>query len=313
MGGTRPEEFSKDQIDDARRVNILELIGRDYPMVKDGAHWWRCDPKHVGPGKSLTCNTQSNLFTWWSENQKGGDTLRWMMKYAREAPMTFPDAMRFLLAWTGSAVTAPTVKPAQSPKPKTILPSLVEFYHDCLDATGYEWWNKRGVPDAYIDDLKLGATRHAYTIPVRNVFTRHRTIANIKYRNAGTGFPRYWQEEAHGVQLYVPHMEVLRYPYLCWAGGEIKSMVLSINGIMCASSTGGIDTWMPEWGVFLQGKTVMLLPDPGEEEQAERLIEKMLHDVSASVFRVVHLPYDPDDCLTTHGMSASTLRRLIGL
>ena len=313
MGGTRPEEFSQDQIDDAKRVSILELIGRDYPMVKDGTHWWRCDPKHVGEGKSLTCNTQSNLFTWWSNNEKGGDTLRWMMKYAREAPMSFPDAMRFLLAWNGSTLTAPTVKPAQSPKPKTIPPSLVEFYHDCLDAAGYRWWNGRGVPDAYIDDLKLGATRHAYTIPVRNVFTAHRTIANIKYRNAGTGTPRYWQEEAQGVQLYVPHMEVLRYPYLCWAGGEIKSMVLSLNGIMCASSTGGIDTWMPEWGLFLKEKTIILLPDPGEEEQAERLIEKMVHDVSSSVFRVVHLPHDPDDCLTTQGMSVPALRHLIGI
>jgi len=317
MGGMKTtEEFSKDQIDDAKRVSILELIGRDYPMVKDGTHWWRRPPYayRTGDAKSLACNTQSNLFTWWDNNEKGGDTLRWIMKYAREAPMSFPDAMRFLLDWRGSTIIAPTGKSSEKTlKPKSIPQSLIDSYHECLDATGYRWWNGRGIPDAYIDDLRLGATRNAYTIPVRNVFSEHRTIANIKYRNTGTGYPRYWQEEAHGVQLYVPNMGVLRYPYLCWAGGEIKSMVLSINGIMCASSTGGIDTWMPEWGMFLKEKTVILLPDPGEAEQAERLIEKMVHDVSSSAFRVVHLPYDPDDCLTTHGMSVPALRHLIGI
>jgi hypothetical protein len=108
-------------------------------------------------------------------------------------------------------------------------------------------------------------------------------------------------------------MNVLRYPYLCWAGGEIKSIVLSINGIMCASSTGGIDTWMPEWSPFLAGKEVLLLPDPGEEEQAERLLKKMASDCESASVRIIHLSHDPDDCLVKHDMPVSMLRHLIGI
>ena len=270
-------EYSQEEIEDAKRVSILNLIQRDYPMCKDGTHWWRADKKSGGPD-SLTCNTQSNLFTWWAHNEKGADSIRWMMRYAADGPMGFREAMEFLLNWNGASVSRAAVRAVAKQQPKPHQPidaATVALYHECLDDDGYDWWQSRGVPAPYVDELELGSTKNAYTLPIRNVFDAHKSIVNIKYRNKqADAYPRYWQEEAAGVQLYVPHMNVLRYPYLCWAGGEIKSIVLSINGIMCASSTGGIDTWMPEWGIFLRDKTILLLPDPGEEEQAERLFKK---------------------------------------
>ena len=310
------EEYSQQEIEDAKRVSILNLIQRDYPMVKDGAHWWRADKKNGGPD-SLTCNDQSNLFTWWAHNEKGADTIRWMMRYAGDSPMGFREAMEFLLNWNGASVSRAAIRTAAKQEKKPYCPidaEIVDFYHECLDDTGYDWWERRGIPAPYVDQLKLGAAKNAYTLPIRNVFDAHHSILNIKYRNKrADATPRYWQEEAHGVQLYVPHMNVLRYPYLCWAGGEIKSIVLSINGIMCASSTGGIDTWMPEWSPFLAGKEVLLLPDPGEEEQAERLLKKMAGDCKTATFCIVPLPHDPDDCLVKHDMSVSMLRHLIGI
>lgn len=316
--------ISQDLIDQARMAPIADLIGQEYPLVRDGGHWMRVDPKHT-EAHSLTLNTQSNRFTWWQKDEKGGDTICWMMKYSRLAPLTFPEAIAHLLNMTPRAFhreTHGTYENSQksvghAEQPIRLDPVLARMYHHNLQDEGYAWWRKRGVPAHIVDALWLGEDKNSYTIPVWSVDHYGQALRNIRHRNkAADGSPRYWQERSGlGTQLYVPQPGALAAEYVVLVAGEIKAIVLGCRGIMAISTTAGCTTWQPEWTHYLYGKKVVIAFDPGEEEAAERITRQIADQTQMGIvpFIVTNLPMAPDDMLVKMKLPVDSVRRALGL
>lgn len=298
--------FTDDQIAEARRRPIESLIEQEYELIGGTHSRFPRAKQH----DSLVIDRAKNYYIW-NSKQETGDPIDWLMRYRH---LSFPEAVAFLLdlpdllspRWRAARGMVARDAPAT---PTSMLEQELHLaYHHRLGRTGLAWWRGRGVYPETVERLFLGEAAYSYTIPV----FEDGILRDVRHRNKNpqSAF-RYWPERAGlGAHLYIPFPEALAQEQVFWVTGEIKVMVCNQAGLPALCSTAGADSWFRVWADTLRGHDVVLVFDPGEIKQAERIHTKMTSD-GLTVRPPLWLPADIDDLLVAHSMSAEEIRRFL--
>lgn len=131
----------------------------------------------------------------------------------------------------------------------------------------------RGLVDA-IDLYEIGYFKGWYTIPVRDEQGNFITaVFRAAPHVAEASGMRYVTKSAP--VMYVPDWNLVRNSnYLCVVYGMFDAITLSLLGIPAVTSTGGKDLFNPEWLDKIR-KTILVIPDKGEEQTAEQLVRNL--------------------------------------
>lgn len=152
-------------------------------------------------------------------------------------------------------------------------------YYEARGMEGTRFWTWRGVPEAFQDIWQLGfCPGHSATIPL---FDHDWQVLNIKHRLLSTndaGMKYRYEITGQGQPPFLCLPDAALSGHMVAVEGEIKAMVMfsrldDPNVVMV-----GLPGASPSAAVLAQigaAETITLVMDPGAEEQAERIADKL--------------------------------------
>lgn len=184
------------------------------------------------------------------------------------------------------------VSPLYLPPPKPQLklnPSLVSVYHKQIPEriTDYLTGSERGLTQETIKQFQLGWDGNSITIPI---FDQQGKLINIKHRRdpEKSEGGKLWSEPGSSAALF--NESILSQPidFVIIAEGEFDAMIASQHGFPAVSSTGGANTFKPEWlELFKNISQVYVCYDTDEAGVAGAARVASLFGGKA---KIVHLP-----------------------
>jgi len=122
-----------------------------------------------------------------------------------------------------------------------------ERFHRFLPDDIRSYLKGRGIPATFIERYLLGWNGERITIPV---FGREREVLGLRYAKSPTDIsdsPEVLSDPELGTELYGSDV-LARKPYrIVICDGEFNRLVLEASGFPAVTSTGGPDTFLPEW------------------------------------------------------------------
>ncbi len=146
-----------DERDDIRsRIDIVELVGREINLTKQGKDWKGLCPFHQDRHPSFAVSRLTGRFTCWSCGEKG-DIFDWVMKRQN---VDFAEAIRILAKEAGVTLknrgdsTPPSVRQAQ----EAAMDEALNFFRDHLarHALSSEYCDRRGLDKEARANWELG-------------------------------------------------------------------------------------------------------------------------------------------------------------
>lgn len=178
---------------------------------------------------------------------------------------------------------------------KVISLSVAQRYHNAI-------WNAKkhlellqtikGLNQKTIETAKLGYMDGKITIPI---FSDVGQVLNIKHYNPWSKTEKYVQTRGHAkLRLYPIDQFVENQRSIVLAEGELKALLFIQLGFAAVSTTGGCNSWKPEWNTLFQDMIVYIVYDidkTGIRTARRRAIELA---GSGAIPHIVNLPLDLD-------------------
>lgn len=141
-------------IDDVKaRISLIDLIGRDVPLKREGSVYAACCPFHQERTASFRvfeahfhcfgCGVHGDIFTW-IERRQGVPFQEALRELARQAGVTLRN--------DAEAVQ----ERAQREKRTDLLRRAIDLYHSLLTPEARAYLHGRGFTDEFIDQYKIG-------------------------------------------------------------------------------------------------------------------------------------------------------------
>ena len=157
--------------------------------------------------------------------------------------------------------------------------------------TAQEYLAQHGITEETVKQFNLTSDKNYLHIPVKNeegklLFTKSR---NLNYKEGSTE-PKYKNQTNSHATLFNWHA-VKSSPNILLTEGELDCMRLVQSGIPATSSTGGSQTFLPEWAGLFKEKNVWIVfdTDRAGKEGTRAILAQIPHA------RVVTLPRDVKD------------------
>lgn len=201
---------------------------------------------------------------------------------------------------------------------RVVDPGRIETWHKALMSESQEATDAiatmsllKGIDRDTLRRFAVGWNGERYTLPI---YDQHRNVVNVRYRTLEKGATQKCRNHSgHGkpARLYPFEMlddEACRtthanspmfgaasaadWIYVC--EGELKALLLCSWGLRAVSGTGGANTWLPEWNVWLKGRKVAVVYDVDQAGRTQaRTVARQLLGCAAEV-RIIELPLDVD-------------------
>lgn len=143
----------------------------------------------------------------------------------------------YLEALGKACYTAHIAKPR--PRDLTAIQAVAAQAHRDVpgDKAALDWWKSRGFGTPQVEQYNLGATAHAYTIPL---YDRDGHFWGLKYRRRRNGIgPKYWSPQGQPGGLFVPPVARTRSDVVVLCEGELDALLLDSLGYPAVSHTAG--------------------------------------------------------------------------
>ncbi|MHB1131678.1 MAG: CHC2 zinc finger domain-containing protein [Chloroflexota bacterium] len=242
------------------RTNLADIVKQTVQLRRSGEQWVGRCPFHEDRSASLSvsdkfykchaacCGKQGDVFTWVGETYG----------------LDFQGALRKVQELTGLPASngrgqAPG-KPAELPK--TLARAVAEQYHRDLAPERREYYRRRGLGDETIDEFLLGWDGTRYTIPVfvgGQLLNVRRRRDDQNKRDRG---PKMLNTAGYGTAVLYNQDALQAAESAVIAEGEFDAMLLTQHGWTAVTSTGGADTFKPEWApLFATCQTIYVCYD----------------------------------------------------
>jgi DNA primase len=138
------------------RIDIVELVGREIHLTKQGKTWKGLCPFHQDKNPSFTVTSQSGTYRCWSCGESG-DIFSWVMKRQN---VDFADALRTLAKEAGVVLTGkgsqvpPSVRHAQ----EAAMDEALSFFKEHLSKSSVakEYCERRGLDNETLTTWEIG-------------------------------------------------------------------------------------------------------------------------------------------------------------
>lgn len=194
------------------------------------------------------------------------------------------------------APKSPPKRPAVKKRAEAVAltPERIEEWHSALPERIRAYLNGRGIPDAIINEHKLGwgefYGRNWIVIPITDIDGKY-VLLKLRQDPEDTTNTNKMMVYPKGAQHQIYGWEMLKgyAPFLVLCEGEFDRLVLLANGIPAATSTGGCGTFKDEWTKhFAKAEKIYICYDRDDagREGAKKVLGKLLaHDLE-NVFRI---------------------------
>lgn len=333
---------SDDDIARAKSYDLRELIGRslgDPDMSTRAYSKWGC-PFHSErtPGAFTVYRTFYKCFSCGAN----GDQIAWCMNYMN---MTFAEAVEFLnngrslsqiVADTQRIERDLTAKIEQAQKALDELRTARTWlqYHEQMNRESRDLWNRRGIPDFFIDMWKLGYNPsmhvahkakdgwHDYSLPSLSipVWGSGWEVLNVKHRliDPPDGVGKYINEKRDvPAAVMMCNPDISSAPRCLAIEGEIKSMVSFIEIGSDSLQVAGLPSSNPsqeQVDQLANYEHITLCLDPDafiRNESGRAPIESVIGKIGAERVSILRLPAKIDDLILRGSLNRFALARLM--
>lgn len=192
------------------------------------------------------------------------------------------------------------------------------YYNETMKQWGRNMWAERGLDEGLqsfftlgaCDDFVINGDYHTPTLTIP-IFSESRELLNIKHRLVNPQKPNdKYRPETSGLGAFPPLLAIPEMGYdgglIVVVEGEIKAMVtwarLNITDIQVIGVAG--KSAFPKISSELQGKKVVVIPDPQGEKEAVELARSVNG-------RILYVPDKVDDFLLATNMSSNNFYSMV--